>query len=98
MDFSKWVRQVDFASKMSARQWSMLEAISTISFPISASEWVDRDLSALLGNGLAEFDRSTIEATPALHWIASEAGANLVQLKEEISNWPDFQVRTRRDT
>lgn len=93
MDFSKWLRQVDFASKMSARQWSMLEAISLVSFPISASEWVDGDLCALLGNGLAEFDRSTIGATPALHWIASDAGANLVLLKEEIASWPDFRVR-----
>ena len=83
MDFSKWLRQVDFASKMSARQWSMLEAISLASFPISASEWADGDLSALLGNGLAEFDRSTIGATPSLHWIASDTAQIWSNLKKK---------------
>jgi hypothetical protein len=98
MDFSKLLLQLEFARTMSARQWALLEAATTISFPLSASEWVDGDFTALLRNGLAEFDRSTIEATPALHWMASDEGANLVQLKTEMPNWPDLQVGARRDT
>lgn len=91
------IRQIEFAGSMSPRQWAMLEALSAFSFPLCASEWIDAEITSSIRNGLAEFDPSTGDSASTIRWTASDVGANLVQLKEEIASWPDFQSQAHRN-
>src|SRR5262245_8436538 len=73
MDISAIIPQIKFAGSMSPRQWAILEALSAFSLPLSASEWIDPEMTALIRNGLAVFDPSG-DSGSSIRWTASDAG------------------------
>jgi hypothetical protein len=80
LNLAKTLQQIAFARGMNTKQWRTLEALSQFRFPLSASEWSDPDMIALLKNGLVccECEDGAVST-----WAATEVGSNLVQVRAE---------------
>lgn len=80
-NLSRMIAQIDFARTMNRKQWRTLEALSSLEFPITVSDWCDPDMMALFRNDLVELKSSSGSTTAC--WSATDAGSNLVILRTE---------------
>jgi hypothetical protein len=81
LNLTSIVRQIEFARTMSREQWSTLEALSHLEFPLTVREWCDPSMMALFRNDLVALTSSG-DGTTAF-WAATDAGSNLVMLRTE---------------
>ena len=80
LNLLKPIQQVEFARGMNIKQWTTLQALSDLRFPLSASEWIDPDMIAMFKCGFVQCDLNN-DGTPT--WTATDAGSNLVKLRAE---------------
>ena len=73
--------QLEFARQMTKRQWSVLLGLADASFHLSASEWADLELYALVKNRLAQCFTPAPGVSALWGWTATDAGKFAVKLR-----------------
>lgn len=72
--------QLEFARRMTKRQWSVLLGLAGASFHLSVSEWADLELAALVTNKLAQCFTPAPGVSALWGWTATVAGKAAVNL------------------
>ncbi len=76
-------KQIEFARRMTDRQWTVLTWLADAPFYMSVTERADPELSALMANGLAQaFSPAPSGLMSGLWgWAASDAGRAVLKMR-----------------